>query len=186
MGDATVEQEADGRHPRAWDEDAVAALAARLADGWPPRRACDALGLSHDAYLRWMRRAGSGGPHAAFRDRMLAALAAGQGKTPPGPPTGRPPSPIAQEQRVALLDAIRRGWDYHAACREAGVRMTTFAAWLRLGGYPRRLSVYRPVAPEYIAEPYRSFVMDVLGAESDAAQASSPDAEAPPTPRRVA
>jgi hypothetical protein len=66
-----------------------------------------------------------------------------------------------------VLRALALGWSFPAACREAKLPYATFISWLRLGGYPQKVSPYRDVSHEYIEEPYKSFVRDVLDAEDN-------------------
>lgn len=157
-----------GRPPTAFTNERANKLADLLEQGYSPKRACSMLGIAVDVYYAWMLKGRLGEePYVSFRETMLAAIDAGMGRTPPGRRLGRVPSDIPSDKQDQIVEHLRQGRSYHVSCRRAGVNLGTFVSWLRLGGYPRQLSPYRPIAPEHVAEPYRSFAAAVLQAEQD-------------------
>lgn len=155
------------------------ALLARIREGYPFRKACALAGVSYDTFRWWMLKGAdpdSGSrrvcpptvkvePYWTFARDVRAAQADGRRYSPPGPRHGRHPSPIPPEAQAVILDGLSRGWSYHDCAREAGVRLSTLLSWLRLGGYPRRLQMTRPLEDRFVVEPYKSFVADVISAE---------------------
>lgn len=150
-----------------------------LREGLVPRDACREVGVSYDTYHDWMMKGGDPAsrakarcpdtvqwePYWTFARRVREARAEGSRHVRPGKPKGRLPSEITPAQQEIIFHGLTNGYSYHEVCRQADITLSTFAAWLRLGGYPRQISLYRPIARQYVAEPYQTFVQRVLAAE---------------------
>ena len=159
--------------------DAQERLLSALRQGYAPQKACAIAGISYATYWTWMLRGADPGsrskyrcperirvePYWTFAREVRAAIEDGKRATPPGPPRGRTPALLTPEQQAVILDRLKQGWSYAAACRQANVTLSTFSSWLRLGGYPRQLSLHRAIDPAYVTEPYKSFATAVLAAE---------------------
>lgn len=154
-------------------------LLALLRAGHSLKAACAQTGVRYSTLLVWLSKGGDPEskskkkcaphlrwePYWTFARELRAAQAAGRTVSLPGPRRGRLPAPLSPEQQAVILDGLERGLTYHALCRQAGVRLSTFVSWLRLGGYPRPLTVSRPLTPDHIVDPYKSFAAAVLAAE---------------------
>jgi hypothetical protein len=167
--------------PENYDEAKVQQLLAFVREGHSLTESCERVGYTLPTIRGWMHKGGD--PQSRSRTRrnpsvrvepfytfvreLRTTMAQGKQRTPPGPPRGRRPQDITPEQREAVLRALASGWSFPAACREAHLPLATFISWLRLGGYPQKVSPYRSISPEHIEEPYKSFVQDVLKAEDD-------------------
>lgn len=167
--------------PRTYDEERVQQLLTLVRNGHTLEDACRQTGYSVGTIRTWMIQGGDPQsrsrkvchtsvrvePYYTFVRELRSAMAQGKHHTPPGSPRGRRPQDITPEQRDAVLRGLTLGWSFPNACREAKLPLATFISWLRLGGYPDKVSPYREVAPQFIEEPYKSFVQDVLKAEDD-------------------
>lgn len=154
-------------------------LLARIREGYSFRKACALAEVSYDTFGWWMLKGADPGsrsakvcaadvrvePYWSFARDVRDAEAIGKRYTPPGPRHGRLPSPLSPEAQTVILDGLSRGWSYHDCARAAGVRLSSFLSWLRLGGYPRRLQMVRPLEEAFITEPYIGFVRRVVAAE---------------------
>lgn len=153
-----------------------------LAQGYTVTEACKLADLPYQTVRHWLLRGGdpeatsamvapdeyAREPYRTFAFRFREALREGKKRDVPRPPKGRTPKALTEDQQAALCHRLAQGWTYHAACHDAGVTLSTFLSWLRLGGYPRPLAFRHPIDPAYIAEPYAGFVRRVLQAEADA------------------
>jgi len=143
--------------------------------------ACERADLSKNTVRTWINKGGNPRgrskrscaahvhvePYYTFVQRYLVAKDKGLRRNPPGAPHGRRPKEITDEQKTELLNAIRAGWSYQSACTKAGVSLSTFVSYLRLGGYPRKISPYRTIHANHVQEPYKSFVEDVIKVEEE-------------------
>lgn len=150
-----------------------------ISEGHSFKRACRLTDVSYDTFRWWMLKGSDPDSHSSrvcpqdiqvepywtFARDVRRAESLGKRHSPPGPRHGRLPSPISPEAQTVILDGLSRGWSYHDVSRAADVRLSTFLSWLRLGGYPRRLQMVRPLDPAFITEPYKSFVLAVIAAE---------------------
>jgi transposase-like protein len=167
--------------PLNYDEQRVQQLLENVRDGQSLAEACRRVDYSPNTIRQWLIKGGDPQsrsrrkcdpsvrvePYYTFARELRSAMVQGKQRTPPGPPRGRKPLDITPEQREAVLRALSLGWSFPNACREAHLPLATFISWLRLGGYPDKVSPYRSVSPEFIEEPYKSFVTDVLQAEDN-------------------
>lgn len=164
-----------------FDQNKVNVFLEELRQGQTFLAACEAAGLSKDTVRSWINKGGNPRgksrracashihiePYYTFTQDFLAACDVRKRVEAPAAPHGRKPNPIPAYQQDIIFGGIRHGWSYSAACREAGVPLSTFISYLRLGGYPRKVSPYRSIHPDRVKEPYKTFVANVLKAEDD-------------------
>jgi len=169
------------RTPPTFDPEKVEVFLKNIRQGGSFLDSCAAAGLSKDTVRSWINKGGNPRgkskracashvriePYYTFTQDFLTASDEGKRTESFAAPHGRRPKPITEEEREKVLDGLRRGWSYGVACREAGIALSTFVSYLRLGGYPRKISPYRRIHPNLVVEPYKSFVADVIQAEDE-------------------
>lgn len=169
------------RQAPAFDSEKIETFLSAVSLGGTFLEACEQADLSKNTVRTWINKGGNPQgksrracaanvhvePYYTFVQRYLDAKSKGVRRNAPGAPHGRRPNEITEEQKILVLDAIRQGWSYQAACTKAGISLSTFVSYLRLGGYPRKVSPYRTIHENHIHEPYKSFAADVVAVEDE-------------------